>query len=166
MLASNEKDRPNAEAALKHPLFWSKEKKVDFLKAVGNQKEFECPRSKRTLPLTLVETDLDKFGIIFKANWNTSVNGNTHAIHRDMIIGTGRKNYTTSSAVELVRFIRNVYEHYKDKTFVTTVPIEKMLFNDFVFFDDFPDLVLEVYKAVTNHGWDKRKNVENAMNKK
>jgi hypothetical protein len=33
-----------------------------------------------------------------------------------------------------------------------------MLFDDFVFFDDFPDLVIEVYKAITTHGWDKTRN--------
>jgi serine/threonine protein kinase len=125
MLESNEKDRPSAKEALEHPLFWSKKEKVEFLKAVGNQKEFECPRSKkiiprtrpsrkRTVPLTPIETDLEK-GIKLK-KWNTSAYGNTHAIHRKMITGTGRKNYATWSAVDLVRFIRNVYEHFKEKT--------------------------------------------------
>ena len=177
MLESNEKDRPSAEKALEHPLFWSKKEKVEFLKAVGNQKEFECPRSKkilpltgpsrkRTVPLTPIETDLEN-GIKFKANWNTSAYGNTHAIHRKMMTGTGRKDYASWSAVDLVRFIRNVYEHFKEKTFGTPVPIEKMLFKDFAFFDDFPDLVMEVYKAVTTHGWDKtRDDVKFAMNKK
>ena len=169
MLKSNEKDRPNAEEALEHPLFWSKGRKVDFLEAVGNQKEFECPRSKRTPPLTLVETDLEKnFSIIVKhGSWSSSRYRNTPGIYTEMIKGKGRKNYDTSSAVELVRFMRNVYEHYKDNNFGTPVPIEEMLFKNSVFFDDFPDLVMEVYKAVTTHGWDKtRDDVKFAMNKK
>ena len=163
MLKSNEKDRPNAEEALEHPLFWSKGRKVDFLEAVGNQKEFECPRSKRTPPLTQVETDLEKnFSIIVKhGSWSSSSYKDTHGIHKEMIKGKGRKNYATSSAVELVRFMRNAYEHFRDKTF------KKKLFNNFVFFDDFPDLVMEVYKAVTTHRWDKtRYDVKFAMNKK
>jgi hypothetical protein len=42
-----------------------------------------------------------------------------------------------------------------------------MLFDDFVFFDDFPDLVIEVYKAITPHGWDKtRDDVKFATSKK
>jgi serine/threonine-protein kinase/endoribonuclease IRE1 len=169
MLESKEKDRPSAEEALEHPLFWSKGKKVDFLEAVGNQKEFQCPRPKRTLPLTLVETDLQKnFSIIVKhGSWSSSRYGNTPGIYIEMIKGKGRKNYDTSSAVELVRFIRNVYQHYRDKTFGTPVRVEEMLFNDFVFFYDFPDLVMEVYKAVTTHGWDKTKDdIKFAMNKK
>jgi hypothetical protein len=52
LLESIEKDRPSAEEALEHPVFSSKGKKVDFLEAVGNQKEFECPRSKRGITLT------------------------------------------------------------------------------------------------------------------
>ncbi|CAB4002406.1 Serine threonine- phosphatase 6 regulatory ankyrin repeat subunit B [Paramuricea clavata] len=177
MLERNEKDRPSAEKALEHPLFWSKKEKVEFLKAVGNQKEFQCPRSKkilprtrpsrtRTVPLTPIETDLEN-GIKFKGNWNTSSYGNTHVIHRKIMTGTGRKDYAIWSAVDLVRFIRNVYKHFKEKTFGTPVRIEEMLFKAFVFFDDFPDLVMEVYKAVTTHGWDKtRDDVKFAMNKK
>ena len=38
MLENKEKDRPNAEEALEHPVFSSKGKKVDFIEAVGNQK--------------------------------------------------------------------------------------------------------------------------------
>ena len=155
MLESDKKERPSAELALKHPLFWSNKMKVDFLEVVGNQKEFQCPRSKRPLPsLTQVETDLEKcFGTIVKhKNWNNSTNMNS--IYLGMTTKK-RRNYDTSSSVELVRFIRNTYEHYRDNTFVTAIPIEQMLFNDFVFLKSFPDLVIEVYKAVTTHGWDK-----------
>ena len=38
MLENKEKDRPNAEEALEHPVFSLKGKKVDFIEAVGNQK--------------------------------------------------------------------------------------------------------------------------------
>jgi serine/threonine protein kinase len=169
MLESKEKDRPSAKEALEHPVFSSKGKKVDFLEAVGNQKEFECPRSKRGLPFTQGETYLEKnFGIIVKyRSWSSSRYGSTHGIYIIMIKEKGRKNDATSSAVELVRFARNVYEHYRDKTVGTPVPIEEMLFNDVVFFDDFPDLVIEVYKAITTHAWDKtRDDVKFAMSKK
>ena len=66
-----------------------------------------------------------------------------------------KRKYDTSSSVELVRLIRNTYEHYRDNTFRTATLIEQMLFIDFVFLKSFPDLVIEVYKAVTTHGWDK-----------
>ncbi|KXJ17605.1 putative ankyrin repeat protein [Exaiptasia diaphana] len=56
---TNEKERPKASMLLHHPMFWSKKKKLDFLSSVGNQEEFECPRAKRTAPLTMVEQDLE-----------------------------------------------------------------------------------------------------------
>ena len=169
LLTMNEKDRPSAEEALEHPLFWSNEKKVDFLEAVGNQKEFECPRSKKTSPLTPVETDLENSSVVSYGSWSSSRYKHMPDIYKEMIKGKGRKSYDTSSAVELVRFIRNVYEHFKEKTFVFgTVTIEQLLFKDFVFLEYFPDLVMEVYKAVTTHGWDKtsRDDINFAMNKK
>ena len=109
MLESKEKDRPSAEEALEHPVFSSMGNKVDFIGAVGNQREFECPRSKRGLYLTQGETDLEKnFCIIVKhGSWSSSRYGSTHVIYIKMIKGKGRKNYATSSAVELVRFARN-----------------------------------------------------------
>ena len=169
MLESNEKNRPTAQEALKHPLFWSGEKKMDFLQAVGNQKEFECPRSKRTTPLTVVETDLEKrFGVIVKhGSWINAGYKCMPNIHTEMTRGRGRKHYDTKSAVELVRFIRNVYQHYKDNYFVLPLPVEQMLFNDFVFLGYFPDLVMEVYQVITTHGWDKSKDdIKSVMNKK
>ena len=154
MLKGNQKERPSAAEARKHPLFWSNKRKVDFLEVVGNQKEFQCPRSKRHFSsLTQVEKDLQKcFSTIVKhKNWKSSTDMNS------IYVGMTRKfrNYNTSSAVELVRFIRNTYEHYRDNTFVTVTPIAQMLFDDFVFLKCFPNLVVEVYKPVTDHGWDK-----------
>ena len=153
LLKSNENDRPSAAKALEHPLFWSNKEKIDFLEVVGNQKEFECPRSKRhPSSSTQVEQDLEKrFSIVVKhKDWNRSTDMNK--IYHEM---KRRRKYKTSSAVELVRFIRNTYVHYRDNTFGTPTPIEQMLFNDFVFLKCFPDLVIEVYKPVTTYGWDK-----------
>ena len=166
MLESNLNERPTAEEAKDHLLFWSNKKKIDFLKAVGNQKEFECPRVKRKLPLTKVETDMEKgFGAIVKhRSWNSSKHNSMPDIYKTMTKGRGRSRYDTSSVVELVRFIRNVYEHYRENTFNTTVGIEQLLFEDFVFLKNFPGLVMESYKAVTTHGWDKtRADIECAV---
>ena len=174
MLESNVNDRPAAKQARDHPLFWSNKKKIAFLKAVGNQKEIECPRVKRKLPhvtsklpLTQVESDLDNgFGTVFKhSSWDSLKYKNMPDIYKAMTTtGKGRRSYDTSSAVELVRFVRNVYEHYRENTFGTPVQIEEMLFKNFAFLEYFPGLVMEIYKAVTTHGWDKtRGDIEYAM---
>ena len=155
LIKSNENDRPSAAEALQHPFFWSNKEKVDFLEVVGNQKEFACPRSKRHhSSLTPVEQDLEKcFSIIVKhKDWDSSTDMNK--LYCEM---KKRRKYETSSAVELVRFIRNTYVHYRDNSFGTRTPIEQMLFNDFVFLKCFPDLVIEVYKPVTTYGWDKKR---------
>ena len=156
LIKSNENDRPSAAEALQHPFFWSNKEKVDFLEVVGNQKEFACPRSKRHhhSSSTQVEQDLEKrFSIIVKhKDWSSLPDMNK--LYCEM---KRRRKYKTSSAVELVRFIRNTYVHYQDNTFPTPKPIEQMLFDDFVFLKCFPDLVIEVYEPVTTHDWDKKR---------
>ena len=153
MLESNKKDRPSAAGALSHPLFWSNKRKLDFLEVVGNQKEFQCLRKYRPPSLTPVEIDLEnRFSTIVKyPQWNSSTDMNP--IYSEM---KKKRKYDTSSAVELVRFIRNTYEHYRNNTFRTATPIGQMLFTDFVFLKHFPDLVIEVYQAVSWVGPNKR----------
>ena len=151
MLDRDKKKRPSAREALDHPFFWTKEKKLDFLTAVGNQPEFECPRAKRTPPLTAVETDLEtSFGTIVRyANWNDPGYKHMPGIYKEM---KKKRQYDTRSVVELVRLIRNGYSHVSEATRPT--PIRKLLLEDFVFLKYFPNLVMEVFKAVTTHGWD------------
>ncbi|XP_031574242.1 serine/threonine-protein kinase/endoribonuclease IRE1-like [Actinia tenebrosa] len=149
MLDGDKSKRPSADKALDHLFFWAKKKKLDLLVAVGNQPEFESPRAKRPPPLTLVETDLEtSFGTIVKyGDWNDPGYVHMPAIYTKM---TTRRTYQTNPVVELVRFIRNANAH------VTALPkpIRDQLLKDFVFFEYFPNLVMEVYKAVTTNGWD------------
>ncbi|XP_031565740.1 uncharacterized protein LOC116300910 [Actinia tenebrosa] len=143
--------RPSAAEALDHPLFWSKKKKMDLLIAVGNQPEFSCPRAKVASPLTAVENDLEaSFGTIVKhVKWNDPGYVHMPVIYNEMMLKR-KMPYDPFSMVELVRFIRNAYAH------VTALPkpIPDQLLKDFVFLEYFPNLVMEVFKAVTTHGWD------------
>ncbi|XP_031570656.1 uncharacterized protein LOC116304984 [Actinia tenebrosa] len=164
MLECDKDKRPTAEKSLDHPLFWSNQKKVDVLVAVGNQSEFECPRAKRST-LTAVEIDLEKnfSSIVVHGKWDDSRYMNMPTIYTEMT-STKRKSYDTHSVIELVRFIRNAYAHVSESTRPTT--IRKMLLEDFVFLEYFCHLVMEVYKVVTDHGWDQRREeIEYAMNK-
>jgi serine/threonine protein kinase len=176
MLKSNKDQRLSAQKALKHPLFWSNEKKMHFLQAVGNQEVFQCPRSRRPPTLTKVETDLEgSFGAIVKyGSWDSSRYKYMPDIHTEMTKGTGggrgrgrgrrRRPYVTNSVVELVRFVRNVYQHYNDNSFPTAVSIEQLLFTDFVFLEYFPDLVMEVYHVIKDNCWDNLSDIKSAMN--
>ncbi|XP_020907932.1 uncharacterized protein LOC110245978 isoform X2 [Exaiptasia diaphana] len=173
---TNEKERPTASMLLHHPMFWSKKKKLDFLIAVGNQEEFECPRSKRTAPLTIVEKDLEnEFATIVKfGKWDDPQYKQTSAILIEMqkpIVKHDKKGkpytvptrkYDIGSAVELVRFIRNAIAHVSEAS--RPPAIRTQILEDAVFLDEFPNLVIEVFKAVTTHGWDvSRKEIKHVL---
>ena len=179
MLESNPKNRPSAAEALEHPLFWCGQKKMDFLQAVGNQKEFESPRSgktnkkrKTTQKTTTdeteaVKTNLEKcfHDIVENGNWINASGKYTTSILGETIKGWNINSYEGKSVVELLRFIRNVYQHYNDRP--STLPIEQWLFRDCVFLKDFPSLVMKVYQVITTHGWDNsRDNIKNVLNRK
>jgi serine/threonine-protein kinase/endoribonuclease IRE1 len=163
MLESDKSKRPSAGEALDHPFFWKNRKRIDFLSAVGNQPEFEYPRAKRSSPLTAVETDLERsYGTIVRyVTWNDPGFVHMPAIYAEM---TKKRKYDTCSVVELVRFIRNAYSHVSEANRPTQ--IREMLLVNYVFLDDFPNLVMEVYKTVTAHGWDQtREEMKSKMNK-
>jgi serine/threonine-protein kinase/endoribonuclease IRE1 len=163
MLESNKSKRPTAAEALAHPLYWSKKKKLELLSAAGNQPEFECPRAKRPTSLTAVETDLEtSFSTIVKhMTWNDPWYVHMSAIHAEM--KKRKPPYDTHSVVELVRFIRNAIAHVSEDKRPTS--IRKLLLEDFVFLEYFPNLVTEVYKAVATHGWDQtREEIKYAIN--
>jgi hypothetical protein len=134
---------------------------MDLVIAVGNQPEFECPRAKRSSTLTVVETDLDKvFGTIVKyVTWNDPTYVHMPAIYTEMT--QKRKSYNTRSVVELVRFIRNTHAHVSEDTRPTL--IRKLVLEDFVFLEYFPNLVMEVFNCVKTHGWDSREEVKYAL---
>jgi serine/threonine protein kinase len=162
MLSSDDRRRPGADEALSHPLFWSKKKKIDLLIAVGNQPEFECPRAKRPIVLTAVETDLEtSFSTTFKkVTWNHPRYVHMPDIYAEM---KKKRKYETKSVVELVRFIRNAIAYVSINKRPT--PIRKQLLEDFVLLEYFPNLVMEVLKAVTTHGWDQtRDEIKYALN--
>ena len=149
MLESKENSWPSAAEALKHPLFWPNERKVDFIKAIAKQEEFA---RYKVVKRKQINKDLDNAFPEFKSTGWDQVKEMPHIYH---IMTKDFRKYDTSSAVELVRFIRNTYEHYSEKEFHTEKPIKVMLFKDYEFFKYFPKLLIEVYKAVTTHGWDR-----------
>ena len=149
MLDNKDSSRPSAERVLIHPFFWSNKQKVSFLRSVGNQPEAETPRY-RVSNMSPVEQHLENaLGTIFASSpWDLQV----PRIYSDMTLrGRGRR-YGITSAVDLLRFVRNAYAHISDATRPTRM--KKLLLEDFVFFTEFPSLLIEVYKAVVQEGWD------------
>ena len=163
LLQNEESKRPTATTALAHPLFWSKKNKLDLLIAVGNQPEFSCPRALAE-STTVVEDDLEtSFPSIVKyGKWNAPGYAHMPAIFTEMMLKR-KTPYDPLSAVELVRFIRNAVAHVSGSSRPT---MKNQILEDFAFLEYFPNLVMEVYKVVTTHGWDQtREEIKYAMKK-
>ena len=157
ILLQDSKKRPEASSLQHFPFFWDDRKKVEFLKSVGNQPEFEEPRQKLTRQLSDVEKKLESFYFkkrVWVANgWDTAIK----EIYDDVTSGYSRRNYDTTSAVELVRFIRNSHVHVYN---LSSESNKELLLEEFVFVKRFPLLVTETYKAVkASEKWKTRKDL-------
>ena len=157
MLVRDKTKRPTMKDTLKQPFFWEDKKKRDFLCAVANQPEFV--KSKRPSPVC---QDLDNsLGSRFKVSpWNLQ-SPEIQRIYSEVTMSHIKRKYDTSSAVELVRFVRNCYAHVSDRS--RSTPMKKLLLEDFVFFDKFPSLLMDVHKAVITHGLDQREEIKSAL---
>ena len=160
MLVEDKSKRPKAIDVLSHPFFWSEMKSIRFIKAVANQPEIEKPRYKVTNPspveLQLENTLGNDFATI---GWQNNI----LTVYGEMIM-SGRRMYDTSSAVELVRFVRNCYAHVSHET--RTSPVQKTVLKDCALFNKFPSLLIMVYKAAMTHGWDQRVEIQHALGHK
>ena len=158
MMDESSNTRLKISDAFSQPFFWSKAKSIRFLEAVGNQPEVRLPRYRVTAP-SPVELQLEKslgheFAII---GWESTIS----ILYLEMTASGGRR-YDTTSVVDLVRFICNSYAHASDDC--RSAHCQDLLMKDFVFLDKFPSLLVEVYKAVASHGWDKeRTEIESAL---
>ena len=151
MLSKVPERRPAASSLLNFPFFWDDRKKVSFLNSVGNQKEFEVPRSLRlSCDLSKVERDLEKcFSGHFcaTADWANQIKD---------VYRWARRNYNTTSGVELVRFIRNSHFHAYD----FPEKIRKDLLEKFVVLKRFPYLVTDLYEVIKHHSsWTNREDL-------
>ena len=152
MVDQNKDHRPSAAEALRHPLFWSNQKKLYFLIAVGNQPEIECPQ--HHVCLSTVERDLEKsLGPQFATNpWNEDI----PELYDQM---RNFQSYETNSVVDLLRLVRNTHAHFPD--LYATMKTEVLEEN--VFCTKFPTLLMCVYKSVRKHGWEHRTDIASAM---
>lgn len=154
MLSPKSKRRPAASSLQQFPFFWDNRTKNEFLKSVGNQKEFEEPRSKLKRPLTDVENNLEAF---YSNTWIIGWEDEIQEIYDDVTRGHPMRTYDTTSAVELVRFIRNSYLHVYN---LSSNNNKESLLEEYIFLKRFPYLVTEIYKAVkASETWKTRKDL-------
>ncbi|XP_073235975.1 uncharacterized protein [Porites lutea] len=137
-------DRPMASDTLKHPFFWSNEKKIRFLCATGNQREIatNCVSPVRHQIMNILDPTF------LTTPWDNRF----PSLYRTLTTASrGRRNYLTTSAVDLVRFIRNAYAHVSE---ISNPAVRQLLLQEFTFLKELPNLFMVVYRAVKSENWD------------
>ena len=157
LMSAKRNDRLTASDALKHPFFWSDGKKVQFISAVANQKEIATynPHD-HTRPVVPIVQQIEN-SLSPLPDWS----GLFPTLHSEMTSGRGGRTYETSSAVHLLRFIRNAYAHVSDSG--RTRGFRTALLTDYKFFREVPKLIISVYNAVKAEKWDTKDEISNVL---
>ncbi|XP_036453022.1 serine/threonine-protein kinase ppk4-like [Colossoma macropomum] len=132
MINEDVKERPKVEEALAHPFFWTDEKRVEYLQKLGNVKEVQYYLSPDEELLHAIE--IMAMGKTF-SEWKTKLPA--EIVHKV----DGKKKPYPENLLGLLRFIRNLYEHYSDdaeKVNLMTI---------------FPDLFGNAFKFAKVRGW-------------
>ncbi|KAF3779502.1 Serine/threonine-protein kinase/endoribonuclease [Nymphaea thermarum] len=139
MLQSEPLLRPKAHEVLQHPLFWSSEIRMSFLRDSSDRIELED----KDRQCDLLEA-VEQIGpVVFGDNWDTKFDPMFLAS-----IGSHRR-YNVWSTRHLLRLIRNKWNHYIE----FPKEVQDYLGNMPDGFDDyltsrFPNLLIEVYKVI------------------
>uniref|UniRef100_A0A8C1PL59 Serine/threonine-protein kinase ppk4-like n=1 Tax=Cyprinus carpio TaxID=7962 RepID=A0A8C1PL59_CYPCA len=138
MINENANERPTVEQTLAHPFFWTDERRVWYLKILGSEKEAENCRN----------ADEELLNAIAKHTEGKSFSEWKNKLPSELVQKLdGKKKPYPENTLGLLRFIRNLHEHYKDDA----VKINLM--------DLFPDLFGTVYMFAKERGWNSRESV-------
>ena len=149
MLSHDAKDRPSAEEALKHPYLQPAEQQFKMLSEMGNQHEIKTKRANSN-----VKTELNKLPNVWQDQMDPDV---LQYLCTDVV--TGYTYRYGSSWSELLRFIRNVNQHWHDTPRPLPQPHKEFyLVGDpqEYFLNLFPNLPVEVHKIVRSCDWKER----------
>lgn len=104
MISRDPKQRPDANEVLQHPLFWSAERRLDFLLKVSDRFEVE-PRDPPSDLLNLLEEDA--FSVVGN-DWHTKLD-------RGFVDNLGKyRKYHGDRIMDLLRAMRNKSHHFND----------------------------------------------------
>ncbi|XDV24104.1 hypothetical protein PO909_028369 [Leuciscus waleckii] len=135
MINETPEERPTVEQTLAHPFFWTDERRVEYLKKVGNQNETENCRNVDEELLHAIEeyTEGKNF-----SEWKTKL---PPEIVQKL---DGKKKGYPENTLGLLRFIRNLHEHYPEDA------------ESINLMDSFPDLFGSVFRFAKERGWNSR----------
>ncbi|XP_030578615.1 serine/threonine-protein kinase/endoribonuclease IRE1a-like isoform X2 [Archocentrus centrarchus] len=132
MINNEPKDRPKVEECLSHPFFWTSEKQFEYLRKIGNREEAaNCRKADKELIGSLETCAVDRS---FK-QWKNK-------FPQELLqkVDSKKKPYPENT-LGLLRFIRNLHEHYaKDAAQIDVLAL-------------FPDLFGCIYKFAKIHSW-------------
>ncbi|CAL8366237.1 unnamed protein product [Boreogadus saida] len=134
MINKNPKERPTVQQCLAHPFFWSTSSKIEYLKSIGNEEEVRNYRA--TDKRLLDELDRD----VGEASWKDW----KHKFPPELVQKMDGKGKYSENTSGLLRFIRNLLEHYPEDA----EHIDLMA--------TFPHLFGGVYVFAKNKGWNSR----------
>lgn len=139
MIDLNPSGRPNTSQILKHPYFWTKSKKLEFLLKVSDRFEIES----RDPPSELLQ-NLEKASLKVTArNWHRQFD-------EEFMNNLGKyRKYHTEKLMDLLRALRNKYHHFNDMPANLQhqmTPLPDSFYN--YFSTKFPNLLMEVYFVI------------------
>ncbi|XP_052003733.1 uncharacterized protein LOC127658454 [Xyrauchen texanus] len=135
MINQNPKDRPTVEQTLEHPFFWIDDRRLEYLKKLGNQTEAENCRNADKDLLHAIERYTE--GKTF-SEWKTKL-PSEFVQKLD-----GKKKVYPENTLGLVRFVRNLHEHYPEDA--ENINLMKL----------FPDLFGSMFRFAKERGWNSR----------
>ncbi|XP_076580477.1 serine/threonine-protein kinase/endoribonuclease IRE1-like isoform X1 [Chaetodon auriga] len=132
MINEDPKNRPKVEECLSHPFFWNPERRVEYLRRIGNRREVENHRNADPGLISSMERGV---GIGSFKLWKEKFQ--PELVQK---MDSRKKPYSTN-ILGLLRFIRNLYEHYSEDA--SKVDLMSL----------FPELFGCVYTFASNKGW-------------
>ncbi|XP_030287462.1 uncharacterized protein LOC115590285 isoform X5 [Sparus aurata] len=137
MIDKEPKSRPTVEECLSHPFFWKPERRLEYLRRIGNIKEVEKWKDADQELISSLEKCVGDGS--FK-QWKTEL--------AELVKKMDPENRYDDSTLAFLRFIRNLHEHYPEDT--ANVDLMSM----------FPDLFGCVYLFANSRGWNLRSPVK------
>ena len=155
LLAKNPVKRPQASYLNQHPFLWSNRKKIEFLKAVGDQPEAAYPAKNPNSELERRLQATNTGGRVRLGTWDAVI----QQIYQEMTKAWTQKKYRTDKLIDLIRFIRNAYAHKQERSDQFNRYLDANIFTR-----SFPSLVLDVFGVVQQLKFDEsRSSIREAL---
>lgn len=136
LIDANPANRPNASVIMKHPLFWSNHKRLEFIIKVSDTVD----RVNRKEPSALLDSLESHAAKVHNMDWRS-------ALDQELVdnLGTYRM-YGTEKLADLIRAIRNKCRHYDELPKSLQEKIGTFPDGFYKYFNDrFPHLLMELY---------------------